>query len=122
MTDRQEPQAHADATPSDRSAIIETARPTSASCNGAGGTQRAAATVDGIRGQNEAVLQQAALLDLAYDTIIVHNLETRALLWNRAAEQMYGWSREEAVGHFVGELLQTRYPESMDATLSALRA
>jgi PAS domain S-box-containing protein len=44
---------------------------------------------------DERIREQAALLDAARDAILVQSLEGRILFWNRAAELLYGWSREE---------------------------
>ena len=38
------------------------------------------------------------LLNLAHDTIMVHDLENKVIFWNRAAEEMYGWTADEATG------------------------
>src|SRR5262249_54919524 len=46
-----------------------------------------------------------ALLELAQDAISVHGLDDRILFWNRGAERLYGWAREEALGRPAGELL-----------------
>ena len=48
---------------------------------------------------------QARLLDLTSDAIVVHDLDHRILHWNRAAERVHGWSKEEAVGRTLGELI-----------------
>jgi PAS domain S-box-containing protein len=40
--------------------------------------------------------------------------------WNRAAEHMYGWSAEEAVGRKAEELLQTKLSEDELACLRTL--
>src|SRR5579871_2575152 len=45
---------------------------------------------------DEALRQQAALLDLA--PVLVRDLENRIILWTRGAQQLYGFSREEALG------------------------
>jgi len=57
--------------------------------------------------------QQAELLNLAHDTIMVHDLEGRIIFWNQGAEQSYGWSREEAIGKVSHELLKTRFPHNL---------
>ena len=53
---------------------------------------------------------QAALLDLTHDAIFVRNLASEITFWNRSAEQLYGWRREEVVGKISHQLLQTRFP------------
>ena len=62
--------------------------------------------------------EQANLLDLAHDMIIVRDLERRITFWNRGAEAMYGWSREDALGRVADALLQTEPPDSL-ATIDA---
>jgi len=42
--------------------------------------------------------QQANLLNLASDAIIVRDLDNRVLFWNQGAERLYGWTSEEMVG------------------------
>jgi PAS domain S-box-containing protein len=60
---------------------------------------------------NEKKLKnQAALLELADDAILVRDLENRVVFFNKAAQDMYGLSREEASGRVSHELLQTKFP------------
>src|SRR5919202_7129084 len=55
--------------------------------------------------------EQAELLDLAHDAIFVRSVTDSVILyWNRGAEQLYGWTAEEALGRVSHELLQTRFP------------
>jgi PAS domain S-box-containing protein len=58
--------------------------------------------------------QQASLLNLTHDTIIVRDMSFIITYWNRGAEELYGWSPEEAVGKRSDELLQTRFPTPLD--------
>jgi PAS domain S-box-containing protein len=49
--------------------------------------------------------EQAALLDKAQDAITVRDLEGRILFWNKGAEHIYGWTREEVMGLNIGSLI-----------------
>jgi PAS domain S-box-containing protein len=49
--------------------------------------------------------EQAKLLDLMSDAIFSTDLEGRVRVWNVAATELYGWSREEAVGRKISELI-----------------
>src|SRR5258708_3015945 len=66
--------------------------------------------------------EQAALLDLAHDAIVVLGTDWRILFWNRGAQQMYGWSAEEVIGQRPQDFLQTRYPVPFEETQEALYA
>ncbi len=63
-----------------------------------------------LRENTMKLQQQAQLLDLAHDSIVVNDLEGRIAFWNHGAEQTYGWTQKEAVGQISHELLQTRFP------------
>lgn len=56
-------------------------------------------------------LYLASLLEQISDALISTDMDFRVLEWNVAAENMYGWKSEEAVGHITGEIIQTEYPE-----------
>ena len=72
------------------------------------------------RTRQAAVLaQQAALLDLAQDAIIVHDMQGRIQFWSRGAEVMYGWRSKEVLGRDTGELLLTQFSEPV-AIIEAL--
>ncbi len=62
--------------------------------------------------QQAAVLtEQAALLDLARDAIVVRDMHCRILFWSRGAEVMYGWLSKEALGRHLVELLNPKFAE-----------
>ena len=51
------------------------------------------------------IREQAALLDIATDAIMVRGLDDRILFWNRGAEKLYGWTKAEALNRNANELL-----------------
>jgi PAS domain S-box-containing protein len=65
--------------------------------------------------------EQAALLDLAHDAIIVREMAGEIVFWSRGAEDMYGWTAQEAIGKRTHELLQTNFPLSLEANVAALK-
>lgn len=56
------------------------------------------------------ILEQAALLDVATDAIMVRGLDRQILFWNQGAEKLYGWTKAEALKQDANELL---YQESL---------
>jgi PAS domain S-box-containing protein len=58
--------------------------------------------------------QQASLLNLTHDTIIVHDMDFVVTYWNSGAQELYGWAPEEAVGKRSDEVLGTHFPASID--------
>jgi len=59
-----------------------------------------------IQKQTEQKLrEQAALIDVATDAIILRDLSDKILLWNQSAANLYGWTKEEALGKNANELL-----------------
>jgi PAS domain S-box-containing protein len=58
--------------------------------------------------------EQAALLELAYDAIVVCDVDNRILFWNHGAEETYGWRKDEALGAITHNLLKTRFPKLLD--------
>ncbi len=68
----------------------------------------------------EMVVQQARILDLANDAIIVHDIGETILYWSHGAERMYGWTRTEAKGKNARALLQTVFPRPFETVLEEL--
>lgn len=62
----------------------------------------------------EAQHEQATLLDLTPDAILALDTNRVITYWNRGAEKLFGWKREEAVGKVVNLLLKTVYPAPLD--------
>jgi PAS domain S-box-containing protein len=54
--------------------------------------------------------QQASLLDLTHDTIFVRDMSDIITYWNRGAQELYGWTAEQAVGKHTHQLLRTVFP------------
>lgn len=73
------------------------------------------------RKQNEQkIREQAALLDVATDAIFVQDLDGKILFWNKAAEHLYKWKKEEAIGKKASELWQEKDLSKLQAALSIL--
>lgn len=53
----------------------------------------------------QKVHQQAALLDIATDAIIVQNWDNHISFWNQGAENLYGWSATEVIGENINQLI-----------------
>ena len=64
--------------------------------------------------------QQAHLLNLTHDTIFVRDTSDVITYWNRGAQELYGWTAEEASGKRTHELLQTIFPAPLEEINSAL--
>ena len=62
------------------------------------------------RQATQALQRQANLLEQAHDAIFVWELPGTIVYWNRGAEQLYGYSRDEAIGRTSHELLHTEHP------------
>ncbi len=66
-----------------------------------------------LRWQAAMLQEQAELLDLASDSIMVRDLENRILFFNRSAERNYGWSKKEALAQVAHRLLYTDFPQPL---------
>ena len=64
------------------------------------------------RAANERL--HSELLELAHDAIIVRDVDSTILFWNRGAQETYGWSAAEACGHVTHAFLKSEFPEPLD--------
>jgi PAS domain S-box-containing protein len=72
---------------------------------------------------NLVLREQTRLLDLTHDTIFVRDMNDVITYWNRGAEELYGWHREQALGKISHKLLKTVFIAPLEAiTAQLLRA
>jgi len=65
--------------------------------------------------------EQASLLDLAPDAVVVRNLDLTIRFWSKGAERLYGWSAEEAIGKtLLGEMY--RDPQVLMGVIEQIQA
>jgi PAS domain S-box-containing protein len=57
---------------------------------------------------------QAGLLDLTHDSMFVRDMNDVITYWNQGAEELYGWTAEQAIGQRAHELLKTGFPVSLE--------
>jgi CDP-glucose 4,6-dehydratase len=56
---------------------------------------------------------QLKLLDLIHETAMTRNIEGVIAFWNRSAEEVYGWNKNQAVGRVSHTLLKTQFPKPL---------
>ncbi len=64
--------------------------------------------------------EQASLLEITHDAVIVRDLNDVIRFWNRGAEYLYGWPRDEALGKVSHELIRTVFPAPLADIKTAL--
>jgi PAS domain S-box-containing protein len=84
--------------------------------------RRVEARTEELRKSEEQFRLRAELIELASDAIIVRDMRDGSIqFWNAGAEALYGFSREEALGEDLHELLKTVFPTSREGTEATLR-
>jgi PAS domain S-box-containing protein len=68
----------------------------------------------------EQIREQAALLDVATDAIIVRDWNHHILFWNKGAERLYGWEKAEILGKITAILYQGKTLPQYDEMLAIL--
>ena len=70
----------------------------------------------------DRVREQAALLDLASDAILVRDLSGKVRYWNKGAERLYGWSAAHALGNQMASLFPKQDKPALAAAEKELLA
>ena len=68
----------------------------------------------------ETLRERANLLDLTHDTVFVRDINDVITFWNRGAEKLYGWTRDEAVGQVSHHIMQTIFPRPLEEITAEL--
>ncbi len=85
--------------------------------------RQAGTTIDiTARKMSERAQQRmASLIELSFEPILVWHKEQGILDWNRGAEILYGFGRQDALGKNPQALLKTRYPTGVTDITQQLR-
>jgi PAS domain S-box-containing protein len=73
-----------------------------------------------LRRLGHAHAEQASLLDLTQDSVLVRDPQNVITYWNRGGEALYGWSRAEAIGKVAHKLLKTTFPIPLEQISNTL--
>jgi diguanylate cyclase (GGDEF)-like protein/PAS domain S-box-containing protein len=76
--------------------------------------RRHSAALRKLERQAATLAEQAELLDLAHDAILVWDLHSGSIqFWNRGAQTLYGWAEAEVLGRTPQAVLQTTFPKPL---------
>ena len=64
--------------------------------------------------------QNVYLFDRAEESVMTRTMDGVINFWNRSAERLYGWTKEEAIGRISHDLLRTRFPKPLQEIESEL--
>ena len=73
------------------------------------GASKIARDITEYKRVEEDLREKASILDWAQ--VLVRSMDSRIVMWNRGAEELYGYSAQEAVGQLSHDLLQTEFPQ-----------
>jgi PAS domain S-box-containing protein len=70
--------------------------------------------VNASENHTRVLREQAHLLDLVLDAIILRDEQGVIIFWNRGAEKLFGWASDEALGKQAHALLHTQFPQPLE--------
>ncbi|MEM9926271.1 MAG: PAS domain S-box protein [Cyanobacteria bacterium P01_D01_bin.50] len=73
--------------------------------------------ITGRKLSEQKLYEQAALLDVTTNAILVKDIHNRILYWNKGAEKIYGWQASEVYGKKASLLLHKDYSSQQDDAL-----
>lgn len=85
------------------------------------GASKVARDITGRKRTEKALAEQARLLQLTNDAILIRDSGDRITYWNRGASEVYGYSSDEALGRISHELLRTKFPMPLERINEHLR-
>ena len=86
-----------------------------------GGMRVLAVSIADITDHPEDIIRnQATILNLIHDAVLVRDMAGRTRFMNHVAEELYGWKNEEAIGAVTHDLLKTQFPQSAERSTAAL--
>jgi PAS domain S-box-containing protein len=74
-----------------------------------------------LAAQSAALRERSEVIEQAYDAIFLRDSSNAITFWNRGAERIYGFTKEEALGRSPHELLQTETPIPLEDIYTSLR-
>src|ERR1700740_3214570 len=86
------------------------------------GASKVARDITERRQVEQALAERALLLDLRNDAILVRDGADRITYWNKSASELYGYTREEALGRVSHGLLHPESPEPLDRITEQLHS
>ena len=86
------------------------------------GASKIARDITERKQSQEKLHQQALLLDLSLEPIFIWEIDGGITEWNRGAETLYGFTREEVVGRKSHEVLNTVHPLEIRKFMKSLDA
>jgi PAS domain S-box-containing protein len=84
------------------------------------GVSKIARDITKLKQTERRLAEQARLLDLSNEAILVRDKHGRITYWNRGAVELYGYSAAEALGKAAHKLLRTEHSESLEKVFAEL--